>query len=61
MFGATKNSLNATKRIIQKAHVEPKLLNLELCCYVATKLPHKGIFDGLKFFLKYIKKASSLI
>ncbi len=37
--GATKNSLNATKRIIKKAYLEPKLLNFERCSFVPTKLP----------------------
>ena len=36
--GATKNSLNATKRIIKKAFLEPKLFNFECCSCVPTKL-----------------------
>ena len=37
--GATKNSLNATKRIIKKAFLEQKLLNFKSCSCVKTKLP----------------------
>ena len=32
--GSTKNYLNATKRILKKAFLEPKLLKFE-CCFCA--------------------------
>jgi hypothetical protein len=35
-LGATKNSLNATKRNIKKAFLEPKLLNFKRCSCVPT-------------------------
>ena len=41
--GATKNSLNATKRIIKKAFLELKLSKFECFSWVPTKLPHKKI------------------
>jgi hypothetical protein len=31
-------TLGATKRIIKKAYLEPKLLNFERCSFVPTKL-----------------------
>ena len=36
----TKNFLFSTKRIIEKAFLEPKLLNLKACSSALTKLPH---------------------
>jgi hypothetical protein len=35
----TKNFLFSTKRIIEKAVLEPKLLNLKACSSALTKLP----------------------
>ena len=36
----SKNYLNATKRLIKKAFLKPKLLNFARCYCVHTKIPH---------------------
>ncbi len=46
--GATKNSPNATKKIIKKAFLEPNLLNFECCSCVPTKLSLKKELRSLK-------------
>ena len=52
--GATKNSPNATKRIIKKAYLEPKLLNFKRCSCVSTKLPLKKILKDVTVCLIFV-------
>jgi len=43
---STNNFLFSTKRIIEIAFLEPKLLNLRACWSADTKLPHKSSLIG---------------